>query len=509
MTGPPSARGIAQRLRLDNKLSIIARRLAGAVAMSLLVSPPLLAARPALIDLPTIYGMAAGHLGGLHRAPGGGAKIRHSPLAGVLPGLSAGTLAAGSPPAQLQFVSAAAPGFARPGSVGPGAGPRIHGANVTVAPVPRWSRELAFSGGYYAVGGGGGSAGNDDAQRRPLGQAWAANADSLLLGRRLHVRGEYLRSVLRSSAPEGGMAHADSAYDVGVAYWIPGHGAGGGGDWNLEFHHARIGADFWSPGNTSLPRDVALWQARLRHKIDHVNLRLGLSRRSNNPDHRAGLSHSRDDRYEVHLSSPLDVLPRSLDWLGRLVATLTMHSEALNDSVTGSHITRGGQVGVDLRPKPVALRITSGWERSQQRGDPACAATSLAHSYGLSMTIAGPHGVRVSPRYSFTTTTGTGAIPDSLTRSGSVGMRVPLSRGRAAFTLDANIQDTAADNVSGDFEQSLVNAGLVWKMSSPHGWHPGVDLNLTHSLQWTRAGSGSGGVTDWRVLAGVRIAYGN
>ncbi|MEJ2694217.1 MAG: hypothetical protein P8166_14550, partial [Candidatus Thiodiazotropha sp.] len=76
-------------------------------------------------------------------------------------------------------------------------------------------------------------------------------------------------------------------------------------------------------------------------------------------------------------------------------------------------------------------------------------------------------------------------------------------------TFDANIQDTVADDVSGDFEQSLVSTGFAWKMSQPHGWHPGVDVNLTHSLQWTRAGGGSGGVTDWRVLAGVRIAYGN
>ncbi|MEJ2382329.1 MAG: hypothetical protein P8076_14340 [Gammaproteobacteria bacterium] len=379
--------------------------------------------------------------------------------------------------------------------------PRIHGANVTLAPVPRWSRELAFSGGYYAAGNGAASAGGDGARRQPLGQTWAVNADSLLFGRRLRMRGEYLRSVLRSGAADGGAAHADSAYDLGVAYWIPGHGAGNGGDWNLELHHARIGAGFWSPGTASLPRDVALWQADLSHRVDHVNVRLGLTRRRNNPDNRAGLSRSRDDRYEVHLSSPLDVLPRSLDWLGRLVATLTMHSEALNDSLTGLHTSRGGQVGVNLRPKPVALRISSGWERSDQRSDPACAATSLARSYGLSMTIAGPRGVRVSPRYSFTTTTGTGAIPDSLTRSTSVAMRVPLSRGRAAFTFDANIQDTVADDVSGDFEQSLVSTGFVWKMSQPHGWHPGVDVNLTHSLQWTRAGGGSGGVTDWRVLA--------
>jgi hypothetical protein len=508
MTGSTPAHGIVQRLRPANNLSITTRRLVGAVVV-LLLSPPSFAAGPAPTDLPAIAATAPGHLGRLHRAAGASAKMRHAPLARVLPGTTPAGLAVGRPPTELRIVNAPVPGLASAGAVNPEAVPRIHGATVTVAPVPRWSRELAFSGGYYALGRGAPLAGDEGAQRRPLGQAWAVNADSLLLGRRLRVRGEYVRSVLRSGAPEAGMAHAGSAYDVGVAYWIPGGGAGAGGDWNLEFHHARIGADFWSPGNASLPRDVALWQADLSHQVNKVKMRLGLSRRRSNLDNRTGLSRSRDDRYQVHLSSPLDILPRSLDWLGRLVGTLTMHSEALRDSITGSHTSRGGRVGVNLRPKAVALRITSGWERSDQRGDPACAATSLARSYGLSMTVAGPHGIRVSPRYSFTTTVGTGAIPDSLTRSGSVAMRVPLSRGRAAFTFDANIRDTSADNVSGDFRQSLVNTGFVWKMSRPHGWHPGVDVNLTQSLQWTRAGGDSGGVADWRLLAGVRIAYGN
>ncbi|MEJ2435879.1 MAG: hypothetical protein P8Y53_23090, partial [Pseudolabrys sp.] len=178
MKGPIAARGTVRRLRLPNRLSIIARRLAGAAVIWFLFSAPLLAATPAPTDLPTISGMAAGRLGGLRRAGGGGATMHHSPLAGVLPEVDPGELAPGGPPAQLHIVSAAAPGMVSPGNTGSEAVPLIHGANVTVAPVPRWSGELAFSGGYYAVGNGASSAGSDGARRQPLGQAWAVDADS-------------------------------------------------------------------------------------------------------------------------------------------------------------------------------------------------------------------------------------------------------------------------------------------------------------------------------------------
>ncbi len=433
------------------------------------------------------------------------ATMRYSPLSGALLDAPGDPLNNPGAPTRLHIYDARAPALSS--GIDPAAVSRMRGARLTVAPIPRWSRGFALSGSYLATSQTAHALFSSDAERRRLAQSWSVGADSLLLGRSMRVRGEYLRSGLDSARPISSQSRDDTAYDLGVAYRIPGADAGGKQDWRLELHHTRIGSDFWSPGNPSLAKGVGLWTANVSHTLHGVNMRFDVTRRRDNLRANADAPRTEDQLYRLHFRSAVRMLPETLVWLGRLVATLTLRSERIINSQSFAQHARGGRVDFDFGREPFSWRVSSGWDSISQDSEVTDAFSTFARSYAVAMTFTAARGFTVSPQYELKVTNGLGTVADTLSHSGIVAARLPLSRGRAALTFNARVERTSSAALPGGIEQGLVNAGVVWNVSDPHGRHPGVALNLTNGVQWMRGAVGDSGYSDWRVMAGVRIAY--